>query len=61
MEKIIKQMRCPLCERMLMRISDTSHAELEVKCSKCKNILEVKIDGNNIEFKNDKIQITKTI
>ena len=57
----MKKLKCPLCNRQLLKIDKNSKCMLQSKCTKCDNIFDIKIEDGNVTFKNDKIECVKNI
>lgn len=61
METQMKKLRCPLCNRQLLKIDKDSKCKFQSKCTKCDNIFDITFDNGTVTFKNDKIECKKNI
>lgn len=59
--KCKKKIKCPLCDHLLFKVEDKGDICLEARCIRCKNVFDITIKGNHIEFENDKIKCSNII
>lgn len=56
-----KKLKCPLCERLLFKVDNNCICSIQIKCTKCSNILNLEINKDKVHFKNEKIECNKLI
>ena len=61
MDTQMKKLRCPLCNRQLLKIDKNSKFKIQSKCTKCDNIFDITFENGIATFKNDKIECVKNI
>lgn len=56
-----KKIKCPLCNRLLFLATTKCIGQLQVKCTKCSNKIDIELNNEKVHFKNDKTDCTKLI
>lgn len=54
--KKLSRINCPLCSWLLFKANPNSNCEVEIKCKKCDNIVNIKIENKIAHFENERIK-----
>lgn len=48
MESMAKVVKCPVCTKRLMDMLSAKEAEVQIKCPKCKKVINVSFSNNEV-------------